>query len=387
MGNACVRIGFIITKFPPITGGGETHIELVARQMSKRGHHVEVITGFHADRVVSRFPYTVHQVHNLSDKSIDFSAVASIAFILGSAKYDILHIVNYEALFYFGFAEPTVGFAAKRVFSTANTPMVGARVFDGIGLYDIEKRDVQRALSTLNIDRYIANSEAFLNGYADIRIPRQDTSLIRFGIDLTLFTPGVAENRMSGKEVNILCTSRFIARKGIEYLLGALDYLPSNYRLYLTGSGSVHNQEAHDRLTGLAHRYGDRVVLSPKTVDLKSLVELYRSADVFVMPSRFEGFGLTALEAMACGTPVVATNVQGLNEFVRDGETGLLVDYGNSKQIAQALQLLTRDAGLRQRLTHNSLTMSRAHYNVSRMIDEYEQTYLSVAKTPARIPA
>lgn len=87
----------------------------------------------------------------------------------------------------------------------------------------------------------------------------------------------------------------------------------------------------------------------------------YSSADVVVMPSRYESFGLAALEAMACGTPVVATDVGGLSFVVRDGETGYLVPEGDSQAMADCLLKLLHGPELRARLGANGVVTARGY--------------------------
>jgi glycosyltransferase involved in cell wall biosynthesis len=80
------------------------------------------------------------------------------------------------------------------------------------------------------------------------------------------------------------------------------------------------------------------------------LAEAYRACDVFVLPSAQEGFGLVFLEAMATGKPVLAARAGAVPEVVVDGETGVLVDYGDVDALAAAILRLSRDAGLRRTL-------------------------------------
>jgi glycosyltransferase involved in cell wall biosynthesis len=80
------------------------------------------------------------------------------------------------------------------------------------------------------------------------------------------------------------------------------------------------------------------------------LVRLYNSAEIVVSPSLYEGFGLPAAEAMACGTPVIATTAGAFPEFIDDGRTGLLVPPGHPGALAEAIKYLMSDAGRRARM-------------------------------------
>jgi D-inositol-3-phosphate glycosyltransferase len=89
------------------------------------------------------------------------------------------------------------------------------------------------------------------------------------------------------------------------------------------------------------------------------LPDLYRAADVVVVPSASESFGLVALEAAACGTPVVATAVGGLRLTVRDGETGYLVGTRDPAAFAAALSRVLADPSARERLGANAVRLAR----------------------------
>lgn len=370
-----MRIGYVATKFPPHIGGGETHMATVASHMSDLGHEVSVITGEHPDRDPSDFNFPVHEVPGFTDSGIDFSAVADISEKLKAADLDVVHIANYEALLYYQYARPLGRLAAARtVLSVHNTPIVGERVFDGIGKqYGLEKRAVQECLQHGLVDAYIANSQAFVDGMRDVDIPADAITVIPFGIDTTKFTPKKSD--ATTDTVDILCTSRFIQRKGIEHLIAALGYLPKNYRLHLTGSGTNPDEKTYQEILRMSDSYGQRVSFAAERTNLRDLVQLYQDASVFVMPSQTEGFGLSALEAMACGTPVVATNVQGLKEFVIDGKTGLVVEFGNPLQIARAIRAISEHAQLRTSLTANALAMARNDYSFTGMIKKYAAFY------------
>ncbi len=116
----------------------------------------------------------------------------------------------------------------------------------------------------------------------------------------------------------------------------------------------------------------DREVIFPGYVAQQSLPLLYNCAGLFVYPSIYEGFGLPVLEAMACGTPVITSNVSSLPEVA--GDAALLVDAGNVEQLTQALQRAWSDADLRVALGQNGLRQA-ASFTWERTAEQTEATY------------
>jgi L-malate glycosyltransferase len=115
--------------------------------------------------------------------------------------------------------------------------------------------------------------------------------------------------------------------------------------------------------------------------------ELLSSADVFLLPSAQESFGLAAAEAMACGTPVVASRVGGLPEVITDGETGFLHDpYDLDGMAASALALLT-DANLRDRLSRAARATIVERYCEQRIVPMYEEFYARLLNGRAGTPS
>lgn len=110
------------------------------------------------------------------------------------------------------------------------------------------------------------------------------------------------------------------------------------------------------------------------------LLEIYRQADVFVMPSLIEALGIAFLEAMACGLPVIGTSVGGIPEIIEHGRNGLLVEPNNAHQLSQALIQVLKDDNLRQRLVQEGLDTA-AQFNVERMMNCTYRVYESVLNT------
>ncbi len=108
-------------------------------------------------------------------------------------------------------------------------------------------------------------------------------------------------------------------------------------------------------------------------------VRLMQEAHVLVLPSQREGFGLVVIEANACGTPVVATDVPGLSDSIISDETGLLVPYGNAQALAEAILKVLKDGELRGRLSRNGIEWA-SHFSWERMADEVLQVIERVIK-------
>ncbi len=118
-------------------------------------------------------------------------------------------------------------------------------------------------------------------------------------------------------------------------------------------------------------------------VDERTKVELLQKMWVKVTTSSKEGWGLTVLEANACGTPVVASNVPGLRDAVRDNETGLLYRYGDLGDLAAKILEVVTDAGLRERLTREGLRWA-AEFDWERSADQTLEVLAGLASPPMR---
>jgi glycosyltransferase involved in cell wall biosynthesis len=111
------------------------------------------------------------------------------------------------------------------------------------------------------------------------------------------------------------------------------------------------------------------------------LVEILQQSDLFLLPSQTESFGLAALEAMACGVPVVASDVGGVAEVVADGETGLLAALGDIPSMAGHARLLLTDEKLRRRMAHAARHAAETRFRLDPAVDRYEATYRRVLGT------
>ena len=163
----------------------------------------------------------------------------------------------------------------------------------------------------------------------------QSIRVIPYGVDLALFCPGPVSNSKREESVasaplRVLFVGRINERKGLHYLLEALEQLPIG-SVELTICGRV-----LDRLNDLK-QCNFPLHLRP-SVSTEELVEAYRSANLFVLPSIAEGFGQVLLEALACGLPILATSHTAAPDLIEDGVQGFIVAPQRADLLAERLQ-------------------------------------------------
>ncbi len=237
-------------------------------------------------------------------------------------------------------------------------------------------------------DRIVAVSEHERGNMIDFyEAPGDRIQVIPCGVDMDVFKPMPKDEARRelglGDENVLLYVGRVQPLKGPELLLESVARLDLNEGLkVLIVGGDVTGDEEVTKVRRLAEELGiDHLVSFEGTVPHRRLVHYYNAADLCVVPSFYESFGLVAAEAMACGTPVVATAVGGLPETVKDGLNGSLVRDRNPEVLAEKISLLLNNVRLR------GLLASRARESVAalnwptvagRVAGLYESVYRAV---------
>jgi D-inositol-3-phosphate glycosyltransferase len=226
-----------------------------------------------------------------------------------------------------------------------------------------QRAAVERMLA-IQAERVIATSYDEVRELRGMGADGSNVSVIPCGVDRRRYRPdGPVEHRPTDRP-RVVVLSRLVERKGIGNVIAALRALPE-VELVIAGgppAGLVADDAEARRFLALAASLGvaDRVELRG-SVDRDGVPALLRSADVVACCPWYEPFGMVAVEAMACGVPVVATRVGGLAETVVDGRTGLLVPPRNPEAIAGAIGRLLREPGLRARMGRAAVERSRRY--------------------------
>ena len=210
------------------------------------------------------------------------------------------------------------------------------------------------------------------------------------GVDLEVFRPGdraAAKKRIGfSDDPLVVFVGRLQSFKGTDIAVDALGHLKRmvpDAQLAIVGGDSPRGSRGERmRLRLAARRLGvSHRMRFMEPVPHTELPELYRAADVVVVPSASESFGLVALEASACGTPVVATAVGGLRTIVRDGESGYLVERRDPKSFAAALSRVLVLPGAQDRLGTNAVRLAH-RFPWSRTTDGILDAFASVTACP-----
>lgn len=246
--------------------------------------------------------------------------------------------------------------------------------------YAVEESRLEWALQGLVLRRAdavvaLSSREADLLS-ARFGVPRESFTVIPNGLDLSLYGPGVPEAPPPAG-LRILAVGQLVDYKGHRHLLEALASLREELpdaRLTLV----THQPTLRPELERLCASLGiaDRVSYEGPYSTLE-LVDRYRACDLLVQPSLAECFPVTLLEAMACGVPVVATDVGGVAEEV--GDAGVVVPAGDAAALAGAIRRLAGDTAERRRLGEAALRRVSELYDGRRVAALHAELYASVA--------
>ncbi len=361
------------------SGGQGVYLHYVTRELARMGHEVHVIAGVpypsvapkvrihklktfsvwslldnYHEYVLRTHPLVFFHPVNFYEFASTRATLASLLNMFSLRAYHKLNELEREEPFDLIHDNQTLGYgiwlikergrpvvanvhhplAIDRRNAIAQARSLGARIACMVWYPWLMQRWVAARL-----DRIITGSDASAHSIVDaFGLPRQRIRAIHDGVETEVFRP---LDDVSIEPYRVLFVGNSKDRnKGILYLLKALRLLRGEVPFHLR---VVHHPGSKDA-PRLVQQFGlhGRVTFM-EGLPTEELVRQYNRAQVLVSPSLYEGFGLPAAEAMACGTPVVATTAGALPEIVEDGVTGLLVPPGDVEALAGAIRTLLED--------------------------------------------
>lgn len=203
--------------------------------------------------------------------------------------------------------------------------------------------------------------------------------VLRNAVDLNRFKPLKNENlrkhyKIKGENTLVLFVGYLDTFKGIFELVDAfyeVNKENKNAMLMMVGEGPKEN-ELKKKVSNLGL---ERSVIFMGNLKPKEIHHYYQAADIFVLPSHTEGLPLVIIEAMACGLPVVATNVGGIPELITEGFNGFLIPPKNKEKLIKTLTILINDKKLRKKISKKSVEKIEYDFNINKKIIKLIELY------------
>ncbi|AFZ74382.1 glycosyltransferase family 4 protein [Natronobacterium gregoryi] len=203
-------------------------------------------------------------------------------------------------------------------------------------------------------DYHLANSTQIAHEVRE-KLDRDVDGIVSPGLDLERFTPEATPG-LHPDAPSILFVGRVRAGKGVSELLESVARLSLDAQLYVVGDGDLASVQRQATDLGV-----DEAVTLVGEVPHEELPGYYTACDVFCNPTRYEGFGMVNLEAMACGLPVVTTDIPGVREYADHGENALLVSPRHVDDLAAALESILASPSRRDELAETGRETARQY--------------------------
>jgi D-inositol-3-phosphate glycosyltransferase len=354
------------------SGGMNIYILEMAKRLAARGVQLDVFTRHHdpLDPQVVMLAPGARLIHLPAGvPSLDKSGVYELLpqFTSQMRRFCIANRLSYDLVSTHYWLSGLVGMRLASEWGVAHTTsfhtMAEMKRRGRPEETEVEQRDSSESNIACSADSVVVWTEGEKDALVDYcDIDPAKVSVIPPGVDLSRFRPmSQSQSREFlgyGEEKNILFVGRLEPLKGLDVLFRAVAALEDLDNITLNVVGGDENSEEKARLQTLASRM--KLTQNVRFIGSVRQDELplhYNAADVCVLPSHYESFGLAALEAAACGRPVVASEVGGLPAIVRNGSTGFLVEPKHSDAMAERLCELLGDDMLRSRMG----SAARAH--------------------------
>ncbi|MCI6994090.1 glycosyltransferase family 4 protein [uncultured Methanobrevibacter sp.] len=338
----------MVGQFPPHVGGVGVHIHTLSKKLVEEGHEVYVITYPHKEIK------DIDGIHVIGTKGLNIPGVRGLMFKMNAKKAleellekEDIDIIHGHYLFPAGAAAVEVGKEhGIKTYVTAH----GSDMFELYKKQPFMRSPVKKVLRDADGVFAVSNAlkhEIIATGVTGIA---NKTKLSWNSVDINKFSSKAndsfkKENKLEDKPI-VLFVGNLIKRKNVESLLEAKKVSQSDYYLVIVGDGplfkklskKVEEENIHD------------VIFTGSRNDVENIIP---SCDVLVLPSYSESFGLVLIEALACGKPVIGSDVGGITEIINN-DVGLLVNPNKVSSIAKAIDTIIGDDDFRLILSLNA---------------------------------
>ena len=365
----------MVGQFPPHIGGVGVHIHSLSKELVKQGHEVYVITYPHKDIK------DIDGIHVIGTKGINIPGLRGMLFAINAKKElkklierENIDIIHGHYLFPAGWAAVKAGKATgTKTYVTAH----GSDMFEMYKKQSYTRPLIKKVLK--DADVVLAVSNALKDEIISTKIPKieEKTRLHWNSVDIDRFKTTKENQGKFRKELAhlfdiaadkpiILFVGNIIKRKNVDLLIEAKKQMATKANLVIVGDGphleALKKKCENDYLDGKL----DNVYFTGSRRDVEDIIP---SCDLLVLPSLTESFGLVLIEALACGKPVIGSNIGGIKEIITE-DVGLLIDPNDSKDLANAIDRILSDDELMEKFKSNARERAKDFGEVKLPYDE-----------------
>ena len=376
-----MKILQVSDSYLPFPGGVAEHIYNLKKALEKRGHDVWVLTtqyygGTREDKDEYRDERVIRigkvvvlpplKMFNATQLTVTFDPLLHLHVrdFIRRNRFDVVHLHGPLAPNLPGIVSHYSPYPQVATFHTAFIGFNWNKV--GKFLFYRDSRKIRKYIFVSRVAKeaiyhvYRSTGIIIPNGIDFERFYKQKEKLIKDQTD----------------KIRVAFLSRLEPRKGLDILIKALaisDFLRNNVELIVGGDGPLRKKyEFMARASGIKFKFLGQI-------ERGKVPAFYKSLDVFVAPSRGgESFGMVLLEAMASGVPVIASNIPGYMEVIKEGFNGILFENESPEYLSRKLMFLIRDNAMRNSLVNNALRFARK-YDWEIIAERIEKVYLEVA--------
>lgn len=383
-----MKILMLSWEYPPrVVGGISRVVHDLSHRLYQDGHEVTVIT--YRDGDVPYFEndkgVQVHRVDNFMISSnnfidwimqLNFNMIAKAGELISKGeKFDVIHAHDW-----------LTAYAAKTLKSSFGVPLISTIHATEAGRNSGIQGETQKYINdtewmlTYESSEVIVNSNYMKNELQRLfGLPYEKINVVPNGVNINLFNDIERDYDFRRKyamdnEKIILFMGRLVYEKGIQNLIAAMPKILDNYhdaKLVICGKGGMIDElRAEANALGLGNK-----VYFAGYMNSKNVQKMYKCADISVFPSTYEPFGIVALEAMLSGTPVVVSDIGGLNEIVDHGINGMKSYAGNPNSLADSILALLFDQKLCNTVVKNAQAKVKKDYNWQKIAQDTHFTY------------
>ncbi len=388
------KVCLLTESYYPIVGGGETQSRITAEDLVARGFEVMVVTRQSNSELKAYEEIGAIRVYRLPPQGKGhlkrWAMIKNVLPLLIKKRheFDVVLVCGYRSL---GIPATIVSQLCHKTCilkADNNGEMSGAFFAGGLEKWNLKPSSwpVRLILWGRNglfkrADAFVSLSLAISHELSQAGIPSQKVWTIPNSVDVEKFHPVSAQVKaelrqklgLPKDEKIVVYTGRLLTTKGLPLLIEvwkSIQPMYPNVKLLIVGGGSKDIHDCEDYLRDFVKNNDltDSVLL---TGDVSNVDEYLKTSDIFVFPTDNEAFGISLIEAMACGLPVIATPDGGPKDIITSEENGLFAEFGNFEQLKQAIETLIASSSKARTLGENALKTVQERYTRTAVAEQY----------------